>query len=97
MIDKNAFTARLKFLRERNGWSQRETSLALGFTATSYRDIELNIKKVSIDDLVALAELFGVPEEWLLHGRQENLKADVKKDIEAHLEKLKSQLTQMSL
>lgn len=85
MYDIEGFTARLRFLRERNEWSQRETSLALGWTATSYRDIELNLKKCHIKDLVELAELFDVPEEWLLHGRDHTLRDEIKQAIDNYL------------
>ncbi len=91
-MDNEGFTARLKLLREIKGWSQRETSLALGWTASSYRDIELRIKKCHVKDLVDIAALYGVGEEWLLHGYTDTLSEEWQKEIKLYREEMTSHM-----
>ena len=83
-----AFTARCQYLRERKGWSQRETAIALNWSASSYRDVEQNQKRCLLADATEIANLFEVPLEWLALGETDRLSDDMKAELQEHLEKV---------
>ena len=82
-----AFTARCQFLRERKGWSQRETSMALNWSASNYRDVEQNQKRCLLSDACQISTLFQVPLEWLALGETDRLNDELREDLAAHVKK----------
>lgn len=57
---------RLRFAREIAGFSQAQVAEALGIHRPSVSEIEAGRRRVSAEELVALARLFGVSLEWLV-------------------------------
>lgn len=60
---------RLRFTREKLGWSLRDLAAASGVSTRTIRDIESGTKKgTSADLLAALADALHVPRGWLAFG-----------------------------
>ena len=85
----SAFSCRLIFLREQAGLSQRQTSLKIGWTAASYRDVEASIKRVLLKDAIDPAQFFSVPIEWLAEGDDSRLSEAKKKDVDRYISQKK--------
>lgn len=60
---------RLRFTREKMGWSLRDLAAASGVSTRTIRDIESGTKKgTSADLLAALADALHVARGWLTFG-----------------------------
>ncbi len=67
------FLSRLKILRDEKGWSQKNAALLLGMKPTSYSDLEQGAKRVDLDKILKLAELFDVSVGFLIAGERGDL------------------------
>ena len=67
------FLSRLKILRDEKGWSQKNAALYLGMRPTSYSDLEQGAKRVDLDKIIKLAELFSVSVGFLIAGERGDL------------------------
>jgi transcriptional regulator with XRE-family HTH domain len=60
---------RIKRLRTEKGWLQKELALKTGFSTQKVSNIERGyIKGVSNEDILKLANVFGVSSEYILRG-----------------------------
>lgn len=57
---------RIKLARQLSGMSQAQVASKLGLHRPSVTEIEAGRRKVSADELAALAEMFGVSLAWLV-------------------------------
>jgi len=80
--ERKALAARLRVLRQMNGWKQDDAARELGWTLNSYGDIELCRKRVHTDQLLELAEVFEVTPSWLLTGATKDLSDAAKRRIQ---------------
>lgn len=71
---KNMF--RFKECREKAGFTQKEAAFSLGVSVQSISNWENEVRKPSLDQLVNIAELYGVTTDCLL-GR-ESLKVELR-------------------
>ena len=77
MIDP--FCLRLENLRERSGYTKKELSQKLGFSANVYGAYERGERRPSLETCCKLANLFNVSLDYLLCGKeysQENLEIE---------------------
>ena len=58
-------------LRKKNGWSQEELAEKLGVSRQAVSKWENGTSDPSTSNLCALAKLYGIPVEELLHETQE--------------------------
>jgi transcriptional regulator with XRE-family HTH domain len=71
--------SRVKTLRTRAGWTQERLALAMEEAGFDWKrvtctQVEVNLRRVSYDELLILAALFGVPAvEFLIPGENLNL------------------------
>jgi transcriptional regulator with XRE-family HTH domain len=77
---------RLRRLRKMHGWSQSEIASKLGWTNTSYSDIEGFRKKCDLNSLVELAELYQLNPDFLITGNRDQLSAEMIAKMEKSLE-----------
>jgi transcriptional regulator with XRE-family HTH domain len=61
--------SRLRDARKRAGLSQEEVAKRLGIRRPSISEIERGRREVKVGELYAMAELYGVPAEFLAHGK----------------------------
>ena len=80
--ERRALAARLKVLRQMNGWKQEDAARELGWTLNSYGDIELCRKRVHTDQLLMLAKVFEVTPSWLLTGSIKDLSDSARRRIQ---------------
>ena len=92
MFDVLAFGERLRFLRERRNWSQREASLAMNWTAASWRDLEAGQKMAKCADAVLICEEFKAPVEWLISGDTDRLDPELKTAIDRRISDMMGRL-----
>lgn len=59
------FEERLKQLREATHKSQKETAAALGVTTRQYQRFECGEQRPGYDNLIKIADYFGVSLDWL--------------------------------
>ena len=62
---QGALAERLRIAREQAGLSQGQVARLLGLHRPSVSEIEAGRRKVSADELVALARIYGVSSAWL--------------------------------
>lgn len=92
MIDP--FCLRLENLREKSGYTKKELSQKLGFSANVYGAYERGERRPSLETCCKLANLFNVSLDYLLCGKeysQENLEIEetkLKEVIELFKEKV---------
>ena len=67
---RKAFGARLKELRQKRHWIQKEVAAKLGIRDTHYCKYETGVYAPPIDKAIKLAELFGVSLDYLLLGNE---------------------------
>ena len=75
------FLQRVKLLRDEKNWSQKETANYLGMKPTSYSDLEQGAKRIDLDKLVAIADLFEVPAGFLINGERGDLSPKRRSEI----------------
>lgn len=63
-----AIAARLKAAREQAGLTQGQVAKLLGLHRPSVSEIEAGRRGVSADELIILADTYGVSVAWLLDG-----------------------------
>jgi len=80
--ERRALAARLRVLRQMNGWKQEDAARELGWTLNSYGDIELCRKRVHTDQLLELTQVFEVTPSWLLTGSTKDLSDAAKRRIQ---------------
>ena len=61
---------RLKEAREAAGLTQGQVARRLDLHRPTISEIEAGRRKVSAQELAAMAELYGVSVDWLVHGPQ---------------------------
>ena len=64
---------RIKELREKLGFSQREFSKLLSLSGGYFAAVEINLRKVNDRLIKLIVSQFGVNEEWLRFGNGEML------------------------
>lgn len=71
---KETIAERIKRLRERKNWSQRELAEACGWSTQSrVGNYESGARKISIDDASIIAKALGVEPTELLFGEKQNV------------------------
>ncbi|NJN68603.1 MAG: helix-turn-helix transcriptional regulator [Chloroflexaceae bacterium] len=65
------FSEKLRTLRERHGWSQRQLADQLGFTRAFVVHLESGRKKPHAELLLKIANLFGVTVDQLVRDEQD--------------------------
>lgn len=75
------FAERLKRLRSMNGWSQQLAAANCGMKQASYSDIESCNKRVDIDKLVLIADVYNVTVGFLVEGSFEGISEEQKNKI----------------
>jgi transcriptional regulator with XRE-family HTH domain len=69
--DRLAISARLRIAREHAGLSQGQAASKLNLHRPAISEIEAGRRKVSAEELMALAELYDVSVSWLTKGASE--------------------------
>ena len=72
-VEHKKMIARIKILRGERDWSQIETADRLGMVRSSYADVEAGAKRIDLDKIVAIANLFTVPVGFLINGERGDL------------------------
>jgi transcriptional regulator with XRE-family HTH domain len=82
---------RIKELREKHGWTQREFAKRLGISYSVVNRIELGKRPIEDKELAKIADIFDVTTDYLL-GRSESIYTKDEKefleDIDLPIEKL---------
>lgn len=68
------FGLRLEKLRDVHGYTKKEVSLKLGFSANVYGSYERGERRPSLETLVKLAELYDTSIDYLIRGKEYNSK-----------------------
>ena len=77
------FADRLVALRREQGWSQEELALRLGVSRQAVSKWERAESSPDTDNLIALAQLYGISlDELLLHAPEEGEQAQAREDRE---------------
>lgn len=63
------FGSRLENLREKFGYSKKDISMKLGFTANVYGAYEREERRPNLETLVSIADLFDVSIDYLVRGK----------------------------
>ncbi len=66
----SGFGSRLENLREKFGYSKKEISMKLGFTANVYGAYEREERRPNLETLVSIADLFDVSIDYLVRGKE---------------------------
>jgi len=61
--------ARLRRAREAAGLSQGQVARKLGLHRPAVSEIEAGRRRVTVEEVAALAEMYGVSSEWITVGR----------------------------
>lgn len=64
------FGKRLENLREKNGFTKKEISFKLGFTANVYGSYERGDRRPSLETIIKLADLYDVSLDYLIRGKE---------------------------
>lgn len=90
---RKAIAARLRSAREMAGLSQAQAAQELGLHRPSVSEMEAGRRSVATDELIQLADLYGVSVSWVTGESADKLvMADVKVELAAReLAKLKPQ------
>jgi len=94
----NYLPANIKFLRKKNGWTQKQLAEILGVTNSQISMYESGDNEPKLDAFFKLTELFGVNSDDLRNKdlTKEDLPASAKGDpvkrLEARLDKLEARL-----
>ncbi len=65
-MEDNKFAIRLKELRENRKISQTKLANVLGYTQTAIAKWETGVNEPKINDILAIAKIFGVSTDYLL-------------------------------
>lgn len=66
----NGFGWRLENLREKSGYTKRDISLLLGFTANVYGSYERGDRRPALETIIKLADIYGVSLDYLIRGEE---------------------------
>ena len=61
-----ALSVRMRNLRDSQGWTQDDVAERIGISKTAYRSYELNLRRISVDVLMRLADLYGISMDEML-------------------------------
>ncbi|MEN1968877.1 helix-turn-helix transcriptional regulator [Lentibacillus sp. N15] len=64
------FGLRLESLREKYGYSKRDVSLMLGFTANVYGSYERETRRPALETIIKLADIYNVSLDYLIRGTE---------------------------
>lgn len=64
------FGLRLENLREKYGYSKRDVSIMLGFTANVYGSYEREERRPALETIIKLADIFNVSLDYLIRGQE---------------------------
>lgn len=64
------FGLRLENLREQYGYTKKEVSFKLGFSANVYGSYEREERRPSFETLIKLADLYDVSLDYLIRGKE---------------------------
>ena len=70
-VSRAAIASRLRIARERAGLSQNQVANIFGWHRPTVSEIEAGRRRVAAEEMVALAELYGVNIPWIV-GAEEN-------------------------
>ena len=71
-----AIASRLRLAREMSGLTQRQVAKALGWHRPTVSEIEAGRRKVSAEELPALAEIYDVSVPWVIGEGDEETDGD---------------------
>lgn len=66
----NNFGKRLENLREEYGYTKKEVSYQLGFTANVYGSYERGERRPSLETIIKLADMYSVSLDYLIRGEE---------------------------
>ena len=88
---KAGLSARLRQARDAAGLTQAQVAKKLDVHRPALSEIEAGRRRVTVEELAAMAELYGVSVEWLTSGQSDG-QTDARILMAArHLSKLKSE------
>lgn len=64
------FGLRLENLRDKFGYSKRDVSIMLGFTANVYGSYEREERRPALETIVKLADIYNVSLDYLIRGQE---------------------------
>jgi|SRR5699024_429439 len=64
------FGWRLENLREKSGYTKRDISLLLGFTANVYGSYEREDRRPALETIIKLADIYDVSLDYLIRGEE---------------------------
>jgi transcriptional regulator with XRE-family HTH domain len=67
MADPKKVGQRIKSLRRQSGQTQSEVAEAIGVARSTYAEMENGTDRGGLDSILAVADYFKVPLDWLLH------------------------------
>lgn len=77
------FGKRLENLREKSGYTKKEVSYKLGFTANVYGSYERGDRRPSLETIIELADIYDVSLDYLIRGKEyQNENTSVKNTLE---------------
>lgn len=72
-VDRDAFRARLQWVRERTGLTKAAFADSIGITRSNYSQAEAGKRMLTVDQIFNIYVVYGVPMEYLLIGRETGL------------------------
>lgn len=66
----NDFGKRLENLRDTSGYTKKEISFRLGFTANVYGSYERGDRRPSLETIITLADMYNVSLDYLIRGKE---------------------------
>lgn len=75
------FGERLKNLREKSGYTKKEISHKLDFTANVYGSYERGDRRPSLETIIKLADMYDVSLDYLIRGKEYQSESTSNKEI----------------
>lgn len=72
-VDREAFRLRLQWIRECSGLSKKDFGESIGLPKGNYGQVEAGNRMLTVDQIYNVYMVYGVPMEYLMMGREENL------------------------
>lgn len=66
---KEGFASKLKYAREKTGFTQREVSKETGIAQSTIANYETGRTEPDIENIGILADFYGVSSDWLIGTR----------------------------
>lgn len=73
---RTEIAARLRMAREAAGLSQGQVAKRLDLHRPSISEIEAGRRRVSAEELSALADMYGIDANWIVHGSSQTRGSD---------------------